>query len=303
MPSLCMIMSVYNEAEMLKYLEPTLRHVDEAVIIEGGPIGLSTDNTAEIIREYQSRYPIRFIQDTFRREDGGFDHASMKNMFFDHVKSDFIILQHADLLFRDESCLTAIREAIDRFPEKMVFYWPALEFYRDMDHVLLHGFTKEPKFPRPSCLDALVFNMKMEPYFSNHPTVGMHYKVDWTSFDALLLPDVLSYHMAFVKPFPDQVEKHVRRITQRDWGSGGEQLLLAGYEAVFEAAVKAVETYDKQPSYDFFGRYPDVLGGKKYSVMDGRQEFYENIMAYRNRFAAYYEKEYYQGSYKPWLEG
>ena len=72
-----------------------------------------------------------------------------------------------------------------------------------------------------------------------------------------------------------------------------------GYESVFEAALSCVENY--RPTFDYCGDYPECLGDSKMSVEDGKEEFYDNIEVYKERYSAYYEQGFYNTErYKPW---
>lgn len=296
-----LILNLYNEATMLEHLDVVLRHVDEAIVIEGSPIGPSIDATVDIIKAYQKVYNIKLIQGTFRRHDGGYAQSRMRNILLDNVSGDFVMVHHADLVYDDDSMIM-IREAIEKYPDKAVFYTPMREFFFDMRHIRLYCFEPETCLHRPLCGDVPIVSMKYRPRYHTCLTTGLSLHESWTPYDALFMPDVRRYHLCFVAPFAYQVEKHVRRITQRDWGDKGEGLLLAGFEAVFKAAVDHVESYPEDASmFDFFGTLPSGLKDKTYCAFDGRPEFYENIEKYKTRLMKYYDAEYYQSDrYEVW---
>lgn len=302
---LSLVFNVYNEAHFLGHLETILPHVDETIIIEGGAIGPSTDTTVDILKEYQKTFPIKLLRGTFRRDDdGGYKQEEMKNIALDKVTGDFIIFHHADIVY-DAEAIVRMREYIEQFPDKALFFAPMLELFFDMKHIRLYKFEKEGMLYRPLCGDVPLVSMAYRPHFRMLKSIGMHLQESWTPYDTMLMPNMQRYHLCFVAPFPNQVEKHVRRITQRDWGDLGEELLLSGYEAVFKTALEHVEGYATDPcQFDFYGELPDTLKDKDYSAFDGREEFYDNIEVHKERLARYYVPGFYQtDKYKKWEGG
>lgn len=301
MPTLSMICNVYNEAEMMPYVEPLLSMVDQAVFAEGGPIGASIDGTGAIVSALAEQHRhVKAISDTYRRaEDGGYDSARMRNSMVEQCTCDFILYHHADIVYGDGS-FAMLRDAIDKFPDVDIFYSPLYEFFYDLRHLRLYPAVEE-MHPRPLCGDSLVYKASAGVRFRQRPYTGLYLEKSWDGMNTQFLPDVKRFHLAFVRPFDLQVEKHVRRITQRDWGDVGEPLLLDGFDAVFEAALGHVETYPRLPMFDYFGICPESIKGKDYCSMDGRQKFYDSIERYRERYSRYYGYEYYHSAnYERW---
>jgi hypothetical protein len=306
-----MIMNVYNEADMLEYLAEVLPYIDELVVAEGSPIGPSVDSTVETLEEVADRHGVALtlLRDTYRREeDSGYDSARMRNSMLEATTGDFILYHHADVVY-GEGCFALLREAVDTFPHMDIFYSPLTEFFFDMRHVLLHVPVRE-EHPRRLCGDALVYKAGIGLAFVQKPLTGLVINKPFRpigvpgSVKSLLLPDVKRYHLCFVRQFSHQVEKHVRRITQRDWGEAGEPILQAGYETVFDTALKHVEDYPKALGmFSYCGSYPSVLEGRRLSAFDGKGEFYKNLESYKQRFAAYYNPSVYEAAkYVPWQE-
>lgn len=285
---------------MLPYLDVVLKYVDETIITEGSAIGLSIDNTAAIIEDYQKRYPIKFFQGTYVRGDGGYAEADAKNQMLDAVSpdADFIMLHHADLIY-DVKDMVMLREAVDKFPLKAIFYTPMREFIYDMEHIRLYSFPPEDMLHRSLVGDVPAIATRLELYYVNYPGIALQAKKAWQPNDALFMPDVVRYHLGFVRAFPFQVEKRLNQITQRDWGKRSEELISQGFNAIFNAALEHVETFATDPSMrDYFGNYPRIFNGRKFSVLDGRGEFYDNIEKYKERLYGYYQaiKETFRGA-------
>ncbi|MHC4463553.1 MAG: glycosyltransferase family 2 protein [Planctomycetota bacterium] len=301
MPNLSVAMNVYNEADLLCYLEPVLNIADDIVIVEGSPIGQSVDDTAGLISTYSENYPVTLIRGVFRREeDGGYDSARMRNAMLGACGGDFILYHHADVVYGNGS-LERLREAIDAFPSVDVFYSPLIEFFLDMRHLRLYPAPGRELYPMPLCGDSLVYSREAGPKFVQKPYTGLTLAKSRDQMKVLFLPDVKRYHLCFVRSFPQQVEKHFRRVTQRDWGEVGDRLLLEGFDDVFQWAIAHVEGYVNEPMFDYCGPYPEVLQGKEFSAMDRKQHFLDNMESYQARFRMYYDEGYYSSSeYKPW---
>jgi hypothetical protein len=292
---LSLMLNVYNEADVLPFIEPVLKHVDQAVITEGGPIGLSSDNTGEIIRNYQKTYGhIHFFQGEFVREDehgfGGWAEAESKNRMLEVVDGDYLMLSHADIIY-DEIDMIRLREAIERFPKKAIYYAPMLEWIYDMEHIrLYYAFDIENLLYRPLVGDVPALSMRLKPYYVNHPTIAIQLQ-PWTPDEALFMPHMRRFHLGFARPYPRQIEKRLNILCQRDWGELGETIIAQGFEACLQAAIDQVEAFASDFSVrDYSGEYPEILGGKRFSVNDGREEFYDNIDTYKTRFYRYYEQ-------------
>jgi len=289
-------MNVYNEAICLPYMESILPYFDEIVIAEGSPIGLSIDDTANIIREYQKKYPIKFFQDTFRREsDGGYDSARMRNLLLDECTGDFVVYHHADMVY-DAKSIEIFREVIDKNPTCDLIYHDYIQFYHDMKHLHLFDTSFEDSLKKLASGDTLAYNVNLGLKYVDRPRIGLNMTVKMPSeFTQLYVPQVTKYHLAFVMPYAYQVEKHVRRMTQREWDAYGETYLLDSFEAVFQRAIKEAEDYKEISlgTYPYCGYFPDELRDKNYCSFDGREEFYDNIDKYRERFSLYYDYDYY----------
>jgi len=285
---LSLIMNIYNEADILQYLEVVLKYVDQAIITEGSAIGISNDGSGEIIKEYQQKYPITFFQGEFAREDGGWAQAISKNRMLQEVTGDYIMLHHADLIC-DEEDMIRLREVLEKFPHKAVFYTPMREFFYDMEHIRLYNWEVEGWLPRPLIGDVSAFAVRADPIYTDL-SIALQLRQWKDMHDGLFMPDVRRWHLGFVRPFPRSVEKRLNDIANRDWGNS-DQIINQGFEAMLQAAIDHVERYKSDASmYDYGGDYPQVLNGRSFSVNDDREKFYDEIEKYKERFCLYYQK-------------
>lgn len=77
MKKISAIVPVYNEESLIG---PCIRHlepfVDEIIVVDGGPTGLSTDKTAEIVESFDKTV---YVSGTFKTIPGAWDAGSQKN--------------------------------------------------------------------------------------------------------------------------------------------------------------------------------------------------------------------------------
>lgn len=278
---LSMIVETYNEEQCLSCcLKSMLPYVDKCVIIDGSENGPSTDKTPQIINVFKSIYPEKIISlsGVFRRDDGAWDDTAQSNKAFSLVTGDFVMRTHADIVFDN---MEHLRDIVEWFPEKKVFYCPTIEFFCDTEHIRLYGNTIEPLLPTPITGDVPVIAMSINPHFEDigeYRRSSLQANSSFSSKDILYMPDVRRFHFAWVKPFKDQVLKHVRYIMRGDHEAGGEELKAKGKEAVFDWAIKHVLNYKDDPSlFDYAGEYPEKVAWelRNMNVMEGYEEFME----------------------------
>lgn len=278
MMKLSMIVEVYNEERCLPYcLKSMLPYVDECIIIDGSENGPSTDKTPEIISIFKNIYPEKIISlfGTFRRDDGAWDDTAQSNKAFSLVTGDFVMRTHADIVFEN---MEHLRDIVEKFPEKKVFYCPLIEFFYDTKHIRLYGNNIEPSLPVPITGDVPVIAMSLNPRFED---IGKYRRssLQANGFgreDILYMPDVKRFHFGWVKPFKDQVLKHVKYIMRGDHEAGGEELKNQGIKAVFDWAIKHVLSYkDDFSMFDYAGEYPEKVAWdlRNMSVEEGYEEF------------------------------
>lgn len=288
MATLAVLMNVYNEARLLPLFKTVLNSVDSAVVIDGGPLGPSTDGTLEILQDYANVYPLKIMRGTFRKKGhGGYDHGAMRNAALAHISTSHFLYQHADIVY-EEGALSVIKRAIEARDEKAIYYSDLVEFFIDKRHCNLFHFPAEQQLPRCMSGDSLVYNMAYKPVFLSEVS-GVALQSSWNAADTLYVPQVTRYHLALTKPFANQVEKHVRRITQGDWGDLGAALVAEGFGAIFEAALGAVKAYRDRPCFDYCGIYPSQLERYESTAFDGEDAFYRNIEVHKERLRPYYE--------------
>lgn len=277
------LVQVYNEELCMGCcLAGLLPVVDECVIVNGGPQGPSTDSSLDVIKAAMLEHPgkIKYLEGTFRQEDGQWDHTGQNNLALDNVEGDFVIRAHADLIYSIEDVARA-REAITRFPNKNYFYAPMIDFYCDTDHILLPSFMEpEKQLGRPQCGDPVAISMRSKPRYMNyeyepgHFKSGMNISLDWVH-DTVYLPHVSRYHFAFVKPFNYQVYKMMRNLMRGQYSKLGDELKQKPESEIYKWIIDQVLKYEAHPGRQVYaGEYPAIAEPiRGMTSMDGYDEF------------------------------
>jgi len=277
-----MVVEVYNEEKFLPFcLVPMLPCIDECIIVDGSENGPSTDNTAAIVSDFKAKYPekITYIRGTYRRDDGAWDDTAQNNEAFKHVTGKFVMRTHADIIY-DYQDMEFIRKTVERFPDKKIFYCPMVEFFYDTKHIRLYPDSKyEELFARPIVGDVPVISMELKPHFED---IGEYRRSGlqadgFTHRDTIYMPHVRRFHYGWVKPFKEQVLKHVKYINRGDHGEHGAKLKAKGEGAVFVWARQHVLSYETDPSkFPYAGEYPETAEPlRDMTSMDGYKEFME----------------------------
>lgn len=239
------LMPVYNEERFLPYaLNSIIDWVDEIVIVDGNEDGPSTDGTKAIINQFAERHPkkIVYASGTYRLPDGRWDAAQQRNDGLALINSKFVMVMDADEVY-DSSCRN-IRSAMARHPDAQVIYHNFIEFFCDTLHIRLG-----PDLPYPAAKagNTAIISMDLNPRFE-YPTddllIGGTPHFDATAVNSYLyLHDTTRYHFGWVRPFREQVRRHVRNVEFGGWKEHGEQLLKRGESAVYGWAIRHVLEY------------------------------------------------------------
>lgn len=282
---LSMLMPVYNEGMLLHYsLETTLPYVDEAIIVNGSQFGPSTDNTKEIIDSFPSE-KIKYFEGTFVTDDGCWDEAAQRNLGLSKVTGDFLMPHCGDMIY-DKIDMERMRNAVESFPDKSIFYCMFIEFFCDINHIRLYPGSSW--FPVPMVGDIPILSMKLDPYYENGPQLRIG---EVATSDFVYVHSAVRFHYGWVKPFSDQVAKHVRNITMRQWKEFSDELLAKGEKAIYAWAINHVLEYDRMDcKHVFVGKQPQVLDNQHFSYLVGLEE---SLDKYETMFGEQFWKESY----------
>lgn len=286
---LSLILAVHNEALFLPYLDVVLNYVDEAIIVDSSPFGQSDDGSTEILEDYAMQYPsikLTVIKDNCRRNDGirdyTWDEAKVNNFMISQASFDFLLFHHADIIY-DVKDLEKIREAIDIFSNKLIFYTDFLEFVWDTYHIHLRPDSlSETAFFRPLTGYAFVVSRRANPTWSNYP-LGLQLGHELNMTVALFCPHIRRWHFACCKPYPLKVAHVCRQIATGDLKGFDNK----GVEECFNGAISETESLRGQ-GFEYCGDYPEIMKNWRPSCEDGRDEFYQNISFYKGKLSKYF---------------
>jgi hypothetical protein len=266
------VLPVYNEERLLPLVLANIEpHVDEIVIVDGGPEGPSTDKTAEIYKSFGDKLIYR--AGTFKASNGSWDMGLHRNTGISNATGDVLLLLSADMLF---SNLVALREAILGDTAHKLYFCPTIEFWLDINHIRMYAADADPTTIPSGIMQVAAIDQSLEPYFND---LGGLELSDATPEQRLLVPDCTKLHLGWIRPFEQQVEKHVRNVRQGRWADIGKKLLEDETGRELRAwAIAHVLSYPQIPAVDRAGDLTscfDGLADMKYN--EGYQQVLEDF--------------------------
>jgi len=273
MPRISMLLPVYNEERLLRYsLQSPIKYVDEIIVVDGSPWGPSTDGTKAIIDEFDKSYPgkIKYLSGVFSLPDGAWDESTHRNLGLQEVTGDFLMPHCGDMLYSEIDIIKLV-QALNKFPERKIFYCLFIEFWLDYRHIRLYGgHAMEAWFPVPAISDIPIVSMDIVKEYERGPNLVLQ---DYNQEDFLFVPDAFRYHYGWISGFRGQVQKHIRNMTMGAWPEPEYDLRPQGESAIAKWAVKHVLSYpDMSCSFDYCGYIPVA---ETFTYLDG----YEEVLA------------------------
>jgi len=249
-------------------LENISPHVDEVVIIDGGPDGPSTDATEEIARDCEK---VIYQNGQFATLDGAWDRAAQRNTALTVSTGDIVLFVSADMLF---SGMERLRDTIDTESRRIVFC-PTVEFWGDTKHLRLYGDDDNILALESSLLEPTMIDRRYNPYYAENGPLMIE---DASFEDRIQAPFVVKFHLGWIRPFRQQVDKHIRHVKQHRWADVGEKLLQGTERGLEEWAIREVLSYAKAPSILYSGPLPAEMNGvASMTYNDGADEVLEDF--------------------------
>lgn len=281
-----MLLPVYNEGQLLRHaLEHTMRYVDEAVIVDGSPWGPSTDETADIIDDFDRLYPgkINYSSGTFVLDTGAWDESAHRNLALSKVTGNILMPHCGDMIYTDESMAKMV-SAIDRFREKKIIYCPFIEFWLDQEHVRMYGgHAYEAWYPVFAISDINFVSMDIIERYYDGPKMLIE---GYEQKDFMYIHDACRYHYGWITGFGFQVRKHIRNMSMGAWGEHGEAIVASGKQGIAKWAINHVLEYPGNGCcYDYHGR-PPIPGDYTY-----RTGYDETIAEFEEKYGAGFWKD------------
>lgn len=286
MNKISMLLPVYNEAQFLREaLRNTMPLVDEAIIIDGSPWGASTDDTANIIDDFDRLYPgkINYSSGKFALENGAWDESAHRNLALSKVTGNILMPHCGDMIYTAEDMAKMVA-AIDAYRDKKIFYCFMVEFWLDQEHIRMYkGHAMEAWYPVLAISDIPFMAIGMVEEYYAGPKMKLKQDKDE---DFLFVPGAFRYHYGWITGFDFQVRKHIRNMTMGAWEAAGEDILASGEAGIAKWAINHVLAYDKTKcSYSYCGHKP--LWGN-YSYMS---RYDETIVEYEEKYGEGFWKD------------
>jgi len=274
MKKISMLLPVHNEGLLLRYsLEHPIKHIDEIIIVDGGPDGPSTDSTKTIVDAYDKLYPnkIKYYQGIFRMANGSWDESAHRNYGLSKVTGDILMPHCGDMIYTEPDILKII-ESINKFPDKRIIYCPFVEFWLDQTKIRLYGgHAMEAWFPVLAISDIPFVSMELVCHYSDGPNLKIKEHIH---DDFMFIPNVFRYHYGWISGFSGQVKKHIRNMTMGAWGESGKEIILSGDAGIAKWAINHVLSYPDLPcGFVYTGNAP-INTSVSYS--DGCKEVIDN---------------------------
>jgi len=233
MKKISAILPVYNEEVLLPFmLKNVSPHLDEIVVIDGSPNGPSDDKTAEIAQSFEN---VVYKNGTFKTIDGAWDSTLQKNTAIAATTGDIVLFLSADMFF---SNMANFREAM-LTEEGKIFFCTTIEFWLDTKHTRLYTDSGELLAIQSPLMDVAAVWKSLNPYFSEGQ---LHIDITTTD-ERLVAPQTIKYHLGWIRPFMQQVDKHIRHVRQHRWGDVGEKLLRGTESGLVQWAMQHVLGY------------------------------------------------------------
>ena len=259
---LSVLMPVYNEEKLVEQcLKSFINYVDEVVIVDGSPEGISTDKTAEIVQSYDK---VEYISGQFGN-NGVWNKTQQMLAGYKHITGNYVISISADMLFDN---FAAIVDSIDDL-ETDILLCPYIEFW--IDKYSIRGDT----------IGIRPFAYKSDKY--------LHYRNGWTRQEPTefvikessqaVLYNISLYHLGWIRNSKHQIEKHIRHIMMGGWDNIGKQLRSMGERAIEAWSISHVMRYPTAKYTPIMAKIADDIPSISYN--DGLQEY---MLAYYDKY-------------------
>jgi hypothetical protein len=279
-------MPVFNEEKLMPSVLPNiLPHVDELVIVDGGPQGPSTDRTSEIIRDTGGEKVV-YRSGKYVLPDGAWDCATQKNTGLSLCSGDIVLLLSADMLFYN---LEFLAEILRTNESHKLFFVPTMEFWLDTSSIRLYSPDGDYLTVPSQILQPVAFSKTIRPVYQTDAALRIQeIRLD----QRLLVPSTTKYHLGWIRSFPQQVAKHICHVQQHRWGDHGENLLRGEKRDLELWAILHVLSYRSIPHVPIQCNLPKEMeslmdmkfnDGSERVMQDFEQEYGISVLKLRSK--------------------
>lgn len=272
MNKISVIIPVYNEE---LFLESCIKNiydfVDEIIVIDGSEHGESTDNTESIIKSFGNK--IIYIHGKYSTQTGGWDSNEQKNCGIANASGDILVFYSADMFIdKPEIYFNILRDD----PDFLVYFCPTIEFWMDMNNMRLYSESTLLSIPS-TVLEISGIKRTLSPSFEGFTLKTKDASLD----DRLLIPNITKYHLGWIRPFRQQVNKHIRNVKQGRWGKHGDDLLQST-QKLEQWAISHVLSYKQVGHIPCHIELPEIL--KDFAKINYNVGMEEIIDEYKERY-------------------
>ena len=212
------LLIVYNEEKLLPAVLANIEpYVDEIIVVDGSSEGPSTDSTAEVVKSSGDK--VIYKSGTFRQPNGAWDRSAQYNAAITVAIGDIFMFLSADMLF---SNMEQLREVIESKNSFKLFFTSTIEFWQDTNHMRLYSVQGDLLTIPSSIMQVVAVDRSLKPIFQQDGSLKVE---EARLFERVLVPQTTKYHLGWIRPFNQQVAKHIRHVTEGRWGEHGEKLL------------------------------------------------------------------------------
>lgn len=264
----------YNDQQMLKHCILNLADkVDQIVIMDGGPDGVSKPVIDPKISNI-GNVDIKIYKGTYIANSGiGWDRKSQIKDGFGHLDGEYVGLMSADMIMHGE---------LDRkiVEDSDMCYSRFIDFWIDSKHIKSSHDSRNiglsPFIWRKELSDFVLWGEKLREIRPKDLRTAY--------FDCLV-----KFHFGWLRPFHQQVEKHLRNVKMGLWGDIGEKIQSESTRVQEAWAIHHALKYGNEPvrviKYDFPKCSKELLS---MTCWNGLEE-------YKEKYFQRYKMEFYSG--------
>ena len=220
------IVPIYNDSTFINLcLSSIIDAVEEVIFVDGGPLGPSTDNPESQIDKRFPQEKIKFVYGTFVDKEGKWDRKNQLRKGYEEAISEYLMPMSVDMILNNSEVLLGITERYDEV------WCNAYDFWMDMKSLRIENGTPIKNICL-CCRKGLINEDKN--FGTNNNKVFLH--------------NSSRYHFGWIRPFAQQVVKHIRHINEGAWGDLGREVSSLGDEAIEIWAIQHVLRYKNSDS-------------------------------------------------------
>ncbi len=264
MAKISAIIPIFNDSQFINLcVSSIIDAVDEVIFVDGSPFGASTDDPESVVDKKFPKEKIKFVYGTFA-DNGRWDKKAQLEMGCEEAKNDYLMFLSIDMILDQSKVLLDI-------PEKYDEVWcNSYEFWLDTGNLRVENGNPT----KMVCLGGRRELIDEQKDFRSRTT-------------KIFLPNTMRYHFGWIRPFGQQVAKHVRHIQEGAWGDLGKDVRALDDEGIEVWAIQHVLRYKNSDSI----RIPELITDLQVPDM----KYLDGFSDFQKDFEKRTGKEFYVG--------